>query len=167
MAVLLSHKEPLGKASGFFTAILPKREQTFSPKTKKIIAVACLAVLPRRGFRGSAKPRCLNRLRGRARLRPPHTFPRCHTPSSLSSSHLFRGSGNVRGPRARSLASWAQNHGRVGKRCFRRTRKPGRCPVLARQRASRGLNVPHHPKLPHFVREFGDPGSVPALRLFF
>ena len=50
MAVLLSHKEPLGKASDFFTTILPKREQAFSPKTKKMIAFAYQAALLRRVF---------------------------------------------------------------------------------------------------------------------
>src|SRR5699024_1720765 len=38
-------KRPLVKASGSFTPILSKREQAFSSKTKKMIAVACLAVL--------------------------------------------------------------------------------------------------------------------------
>ena len=46
-------------------------------------------------------------------------------------------------------------------------RKPGRCPVPARQRGSRGLNVPSHPTQSHFVRLCGDPGSAPSLTLSF
>ena len=66
---------------------------------------------PRRGFRGSAEPRCLTPALGRCgtlQHSPPHTFPRCHVSSSLSSSHLFKNPGNVRGPQALSLASQAQ-----------------------------------------------------------
>ena len=70
---------------------------------------------PRRGFRGSAKPRCLNRLRGRARHPPPHK------------------------PR-QTVQLFPQNFSRCA-------RKPGRCPVSARQRGSRGLNVPLAPAL--------------------
>ena len=132
------NKEALGQGLWIFHAHFIKTEQAFSPKTKKMIAFACQAVLPRRGFFIPGRPPAGSFLRSssKALARPFGSrmlweLDRGAT-RPFSSPHIISLHSIMRGPRARFCASLeatirrpapAGFRGPAGPRC--RTPAPG------------------------------------------